>query len=67
MDKKKLSDFLEWLITPQNDMEKEMFSKVVDDYIELKNRLPTMTTEEIINEINIQLKPYNLSVDEIKI
>lgn len=64
---KNLRTYLDWLITPQNWDEQEKFKTegLVDDYIKLKNRIPEMTEEELISEINLQLKPYELCYDEL--
>ena len=57
----RLRNYLEWLITPQDAEEQALFAGVVDDYIELRSKIPAMTKEELIAEIDIQLKPYGLS------
>jgi len=64
---KNLRNYLDWLITPQNAEEQARFKieSLVDDYIKLKNRIPDMTEEELIKEIDIQLKPYELSYDKV--
>lgn len=65
MDRKKLESFLEDLITPATDSEKELFRQdsIVDDYIGIKNRIPGMSEEELILEINNQLAPYKLKIE----
>jgi hypothetical protein len=62
--REKLANYLQWLITPQNEKEQEKFCRVVDDYIELSQLIPSMGEAELIKEINIQLKPYNLQIDK---
>lgn len=62
MTRQKLEDFLTWLITPQNDKEKARFGRVVDDYCELIIKIPHLTKNELMDEIDIQLKPYGLEV-----
>ena len=58
-----LREFLEWQITPQNEEEQLKFKNIVDDYIELKLRIPFLTEDELIEEINNQLEPYDLQFD----
>ena len=58
-----LREFLEWQITPQNEEEQLKFENIVDDYIELKLRIPFLTEDELIEEINNQLEPYDLQFD----
>lgn len=62
--REQLEKFLTDLITPANDDEKSRFSECVDDYIEIKNKIPNMTDEELRKEINHQLSPFNLQLDE---
>lgn len=66
MQIEKLRNYLEWLITPQNESEQGKFKEecLVDDYIKLKNRIPKLTEQELINEINIQLSPYHLEINK---
>lgn len=65
MDIENLRSYLTWLITPQNDNEQDKFRQenLVDDYIELKNKIPDMSFQDLIAEINIQLAPYGKSID----
>jgi len=64
----KLKSFLRWLMTPQNENEKQVFKEFgfIDDYIMIANKLDTMTEQEIIDEINKQLSPYKLQIDELQ-
>ena len=57
-----LRNYLEWLITPQNAGEQKEFADLVDDYLELKGRIPLMGRAELIKEINIQLKPFGTEI-----
>lgn len=59
----KLSEFLRWIITPQNELEQEKFKKVVDDYIELNNRIDDMSITQLMDEIDNQLKYLKLEID----
>ena len=63
---KKLQNYLRWLIQPQNDEETKRFREqnLVDVYIEIEKRIPTMTEQELIDEINVQTKPYKLQIME---
>ena len=63
LDIDNMREFLEWMITPQNEKEKEKFKDIVDDYIEIKLRIPFLTKDELIEEINNQLNPYDLQFD----
>ena len=64
MTDNKLKNYLEWLITPQDDKEQCLFKSenLVDDYIELKQRIPLLNRMQLIEEINIQLAPYGLEI-----
>jgi len=64
--KERLKNFLEYLITPQDETEAILFKEndCVDDYISIKSNLDNMTLEELIKEINIQLSPYKLELNE---
>ena len=64
-DTEKLRGFLEWFITPQNESEQKRFGEVLDDYLELKSSLPTMTREEIIARLNAELEPYGQSLSTV--
>ena len=55
-----LREFLEWFITPQNEKEKLKFKNIVDEHIRLKLRIPFMTEDELIYELDTQLDPYHL-------
>ena len=63
---KNLQKYLEWLITPQNEKEAIFFreNNLVDAYIEIKSRIPFMSEQELINEINTQIKPYELQIKQ---
>ena len=65
MTDNKLRNYLEWLITPQDDKEQCLFKSenLVDDYIELKQRIPLLNRMQLIEEINIQLAPYGLEIN----
>ena len=65
MTDNKLRNYLEWLITPQDDKEQCLFKSenLVDDYIELKQRIPLLNRMQLIEEINIQLAPYGLKIN----
>ncbi len=68
MDKiDKLRNYLEWLITPENEEEAIEFKRLslVDDYIDVISKIETMSEKELIEEINIQLKPYGLEINEV--
>ena len=64
MTDNKLRNYLEWLITPQDDKEQCLFKSenLVDDYIGLKQRIPLLNRMQLIEEINIQLAPYGLEI-----
>lgn len=64
MTDNKLRNYLEWLITPQDDKEQSLFKSenLVDDYIRLKQRIPLLNRMQLIQEINIQLAPYGLEI-----
>ncbi len=66
MRTKKLQEYLRWLITPQNEAETKLFrdKNLVDAYIEIEKRIPYMTELELMEEINTQLKPFNLSITQ---
>jgi hypothetical protein len=59
-----LREYLEWLITPQDDAESWRFrvEGLVDDYIAIKNRISGMSHDELVKEINTQLAPCSLAV-----
>lgn len=61
----KKREFLRWLITPQNESEKQRFKEndLVDGYIELSNRIDEMDEEELTEEINNQIKHLNLEIE----
>jgi hypothetical protein len=65
MTDNKLRNYLEWLITPQDDKEQCLFKSenLVDDYIGLKQRIPLLNRMQLIEEINIQLAPYGLEIN----
>ena len=65
MTDNKLRNYLEWLITPQDDKEQSLFKSenLVDDYIRLKQRIPLLNRMQLIEEINIQLAPYGLEIN----
>jgi uncharacterized protein YydD (DUF2326 family) len=65
-DRLKYENFFLWLITPQNDEEARIFKEegFVDDYIDAVNRIPLMSDEELIDEINHQLEPYKKCIDK---
>ena len=65
MTDNKLRNYLEWLITPQDDKEQCLFKSenLVDDYIRLKQRIPLLNRMQLIEEINIQLAPYGLEIN----
>lgn len=65
----KMEGFLEWLITPQNDKESKLFKEksLVDDYITILNSIPLKTDDELLDSIDIQLRPFNTSVGRSKI
>ena len=65
MTDNKLRNYLEWLITPQDDKEQCLFKSenLVDDYIGLKQRIPLLNRMQLIEEINIQLAPYGLKIN----
>jgi hypothetical protein len=65
MDIQNLRNFLEWMITPRTEEEKKMFQKegLVDDYIAIKSRIPEMSFQDLVCEINKQIEPYGVSVD----
>ena len=65
MTDNKLRNYLEWLITPQDDKEQSLFKSenLVDDYIGLKQRIPLLNRMQLIEEINIQLAPYGLEIN----
>lgn len=55
-------DFLIWLITPQDDKERELFKDVIDAHCELMNRIDYLSEEELIAEINNQIKYTGLKI-----
>lgn len=61
----KLRNYLEWLITPQDGKEQDLFKSenLVDDYIGLKQRIPLLNRKQLIEEINIQLAPYSFEIN----
>lgn len=64
-----LRDYLYWLITPQDDKEKELFRSqpgLVDEHCSIANRIDTMTEQELVDEINHQLEPYGFSLASTK-
>lgn len=65
----KMENFLEWLITPQNDKESKLFKDkgLVDDYITILNSIPLKTDNELLDSIDIQLAQFNTSLDRSKI
>lgn len=58
----KLYNYFIWLITPQDNEEKEKFKDVVDDYIQLKSIADNASVDELRIMINEQLSPYNLEL-----
>ncbi len=68
MQKENLKNMLVWLMTPQDETEKKIFKEegFIDDYIMIANKLDLMTEQEIIDEINKQLSPYKLQIDELQ-
>lgn len=68
--RRKLEEYLEWLITPHTDEESERFRELnlVDDYLTIHNAIPNMTDQELIAAINYQLRPYGFKIeDEVNI
>ena len=63
MSRKNLESYLLWLISPQSDDECEKFRDLIDSHCELVSKIPTLTDEDLVAEINIQLEPYDLQVD----
>lgn len=61
-----LKNYLKWLVTPQDDNEAKIFKEndLIDTYIEIINKIPEMSKRELIDEINHQLSPYKLHIDE---
>ena len=57
-----LERYLEWLISPQNKEEKDLFSELVDQHCQIINKIPSMSDVELVEQINKQLEPYNLSL-----
>lgn len=62
-----LKNFLEYLITPQDDKEQSLFKskELVDEYIKLNKKIPLLNKDELIKEINIQLLPYKLKINKV--
>ncbi len=60
----KKREFLRWLITPQDEDEKQRFKEndLVDGYIELSNRIDEMDEEELTGEINNSLLLAHLAL-----
>jgi uncharacterized protein YjgD (DUF1641 family) len=59
---KKYKDLLIWLITPQDEHEKELFKDVIDDHCELMNKINYLSEKELIDEINNQIKHLGIKV-----
>ncbi len=61
----KKREFLRWLITPQDEDEKQRFKEndLVDGYIELSNRIDEMDEEELTEEINNQIEHLNIEIE----
>lgn len=66
MKRNNLKDYLRWLITPQDENEAKLFKKegCVDDYIWIESRIDSMSDDELIEQINIQLSPYKLQIQK---
>jgi hypothetical protein len=57
----KLREVLDILITP-GQYAGPMRLKIVDDYIQLKAKIPSMSREELINTINDILEPAGAEI-----
>ncbi len=61
-----LRAFLQCLITPQSKEEQAKFMEqgMIDEHLDLRTRIYGMKEKELIKEINVQLAPFNLEVNE---
>ena len=58
-----LSDFLEWFIALQDEKGKLIFN--IDNYIELKQKIPFLTKAELIAEINNKIDTSSIEFDNL--
>jgi hypothetical protein len=65
MEVQNLRSYLSWLITPATQLEQERFmdENLVDNYIALRIRIPTLTFQELVSEISDHLASLGKSTD----
>ena len=65
MEVQNLRSYLSWLITPATQLEQNRFidENLVDNYIALTIRIPTLSFQELVSEISDHLASLGKSTD----